>query len=304
MVGGSRYPGGDLMFSLPASGDVPTTDYQLPKPDFDYHIHTIYSGHSGPEMFVPAIMARCGELGLRRAMIVEHAPAMMSETFTSFPEWLTGRDDRTATQAILSEVRARRETLPGIEVLVGAEIDADPERMDGSLMMRDVSGLDAVLACTHLLPGGGGFWFSPPEIPDAERPELRERWLAWMENVAANPDVDIIAHPFAELHNCGLSAGFGSAFRESCQLLLTVMAAQQTAFELNETALRRFAGEDLAEYVELVKLARECGVRFTAGSDAHRGKQLGNYRLVPDVASRAKLSPDDFWHPPLAASRA
>jgi HisJ family histidinol phosphate phosphatase len=272
--------------------------------DFDYHIHTIYSGHSGPEMFVPAIMARCGELGLRRAMIVEHAPAMMSETFTSFPEWLTGRDDRTATQAILSEVRARRETLPDIEVLVGAEIDADPERMDGSLMLRNLSGLDAVLASTHLLPGGEGFWFSPPEISDAEKPELRERWLAWMENVAANPDVNIIAHPFAEMHNCGLSAGFDAAFRESCQLLLTVMAAQQTAFELNETALRRFTEEDLVEYVELVKLAHECGVRFTAGSDAHRGKQLGSYRLVPEVASRAKLGPDDFWHPPLVASRA
>lgn len=272
--------------------------------DFDYHIHTIYSGHSGAEMFVPAVMARCAEKGLRRAMIVEHAPAMMSETFTSTIEWLAGREDRTATEAILAEVRMRRAAVPDVEFLVGAEIDADPERMDGSLMMRDLAGLDAVMASTHLMPGGEGFWFSPPEVPEGERPELRERWLAWMENVAANPDVDIIAHPFAELHNCGLSGDFGPAFRESCRALLTVMAAGGTAFELNETALRRFSEEVLAGYREVVRLARECGVRFTAGSDAHRGWQQGDYRLVPELAAHAGLTPPDFWHPQPGASRA
>jgi len=270
--------------------------------DFDYHIHTIYSGHSGPDMFVPAVMARCEELGLRRAMIVEHAPAMMSETYASFDQWLGGREDRGPANAILSEVRARRAAVRGVEFLVGAEVDADPERMDGSLLLRDLSGLDAVMAATHILPGGEGFWFHPPEIPEDLRPEMRERWLAWMENLAANPAVNVLAHPFAELHNCGLSREFDPEFREGCQMLFTVMAAQDTAFELNETALRRFGENDLVGYAELVALARECGVRFTAGSDAHRGRQLGDYRLVPEVAARAGLQAGDFWHPPLAAS--
>jgi HisJ family histidinol phosphate phosphatase len=274
-----------------------------PALDFDYHIHTIYSGHSGPDMFVPAVMARCQERGLRRAMIVEHAPAMMSETFASFDQWLGGREDRGPADAILSEVRARRAAVPGVEFLVGAEIDADPERMDGSLLLRDLSGLDAVMAATHILPGGEGFWFHPPEIPDDLRPGLRERWLAWMENLAANPAVNVLAHPFAEMYNCDLCGDFGPEFREACQMLFTVMAAQGTAFELNETALRRFGEEDLAGYVELTALARECGARFTAGSDAHRGRQLGDYRLVPEVAARAGLEAGDFWHPPLTASR-
>ena len=91
--------------------------------DFDHHIHTIYSGHSGPEMFVPAIMSRCTELGLKRIVIVEHIPAMMNETFTSFDEWLAGRDERTVVDAIRSEVAPRRKQYPDIEVLVGAEID-------------------------------------------------------------------------------------------------------------------------------------------------------------------------------------
>ena len=72
-------------------------------------------------------------------------------------------------------------------------------------MLEDISGLDAVLASTHLLPGGEGFWFSPPEIPEDAKPELLDRWLAWIENLVANPDVNILAHPGAELHNCGLT---------------------------------------------------------------------------------------------------
>jgi histidinol phosphatase-like PHP family hydrolase len=288
--------------SGPPAGGSPLVEPGSPAIDCDYHIHTIYSGHSGAEMFIPAVMARCAELGLRRALIVEHAPPMMSETYSSPDEWFSGRNDRTAADAILAEVRARRPAVPGVEFLVGAEIDADPEKMDGSLMLADLTGLDTVLGATHLLPGAEGFWFSPPEIPPADRRETRERWLAWMENVAANPQVDVIAHPCAELHNCGLSGDFDAEFREACEPLLTVMGGQQVAFELNEAALRRLGDDALAGYVELIKLARECGVLFTVGSDAHRGRQLGDYRRVPRVALRAGLDAGDFWHPPLIAS--
>lgn len=269
--------------------------------DFDYHVHTIYSGHSGPEMFIPAVMGRLAEKGVRRALILEHVPAMMSETFASPAEWFAVRAERTAVEAILSEVRPRRGQFGETEFLCGAEVDADPEKMDGSLMLEDLSGLDVVLAATHLLPGGEGFWFSPPEIPDDAKPELLDRWLAWIENLVANPQVSILVHPGAELHNCGLSGDFGAPFRAAFEPALMAMAAQGTAFELNETALGRFGEEALAGYAELVALARECGARFTAGSDAHRGKQLGAYRLVPEIAERAGLAESDFWHPPLGA---
>lgn len=272
--------------------------------DCDYHVHTIYSGHSGTEMFIPAVMARAAELGLRRVLIVEHVPETMTAASRTPAEWLSGRGDRTVIKAILSEVRPRRGQIPGVEFLVGAEVDADPERMDGSLMLADLADLDAVVAATHLLPGGEAFWFNPPETPEAERGELLDRWLAWIENVVANPKVNILAHPGAELAAAGLAGGFGEAFRSSFRPVLTAMAARETAFELNEALLRRLGDEELAGYAELVKLARKCGVRFTTGSDAHRGEHLGAFRKVPELAGRAELAAADFWHPELAASLA
>ena len=273
------------------------------KLDFDYHVHTIYSGHSGAEMFIPAVLARLAERGTRRALILEHAPPMLSETFVSPSEWFAGREERAAVEGVLAEVRPRRAQFPGREFLCGAEVDADPEKMDGSLMLENLAGLDVVLAATHLVPGGGAFWFSPPEIPDEEKPELLDRWLAWMENIAANPVVNVLAHPGAELHNCSLTGEFGEGFRAAFEPVLRGMAGGGTAFELNEAALGRFGEAALAGYAELVGLAKECGVRFTAGSDAHRGEQLGAYRLVPELAARVGLAEEDFWHPEPAAAR-
>jgi histidinol phosphatase-like PHP family hydrolase len=266
-------------------------------PDFDHHIHTIYSGHSGADMFVPAVMARCAGLGLKRAVILEHVPVMMSESYASFHEWLTGRGDRAVIGAVSAEVGMRRTAHPDTAFLVGAEIDADPERLDGSLMLEDFSGLDLVLASTHVLPGGSGFWFSPPQIPAAERPALLRRWLAWLERIAVNPAVDVIAHPGAELHNCGLTGDFGASFRTAFAPVLDAMAAGGTAFELNESALRRLAPEALAGYGELVAVAAERGVKFSAGSDSHYSSSLGDLRLVSAAAAVAGLGRKDFIEP-------
>ncbi len=286
---------------MPSDHRLRTTDNW--QPDFDYHVHTIYSGHSGPDMFVPAVMARLAERGVRRAVLLEHVPPMMEETFRSFGDWLEGRGDRTAIDAIASEVLPRRKMFPDVEFLIGAEVDADPELMDGSLLLEDLSGIDVVLASTHVLPGGIGFWFNPPEIPAGERDSLLARWLAWIENVAGNPLVNVLSHPGAEIHNCGLSGDFGPGFREAFEPVLAAMAAGETAFDINETALRRFGEEALDGYVALVRLARERGVRFTAGSDAHHGVNLADYVLAPAVIREAGLEPGDFRHPPPVASR-
>ena len=274
-----------------------------PALDFDYHIHTIYSGHSGPDMFIPAIMARCSELGLRRAVILEHVPPMLPAVYRSVDDWLEARNDRLAIEAILAEMLPQRSRWSGVEFLVGAEVDADPDLLDGSLTLKDLSGVDVTLASTHILPGGREFWFPGPEIPDEEKPELRERWLAWMANVAGNPLVDVISHPCAELHNCGLADGFGPEFRAAFEPVLAAMAAGRTAFDLNERALERFDGAERLNYAELVARAREMGVRFTVGSDAHNAKCIGKFRLAARVAERAGLSESDFWHPEPKASR-
>jgi histidinol phosphatase-like PHP family hydrolase len=248
-------------------------------------------------MFIPAVMAYAAELRLRRAVILEHVPTLDSEAYLKPGKWLAGRDDRSAVEAILAELGPRRALYPGTEFLVGAEVDADPVKLDGALMLSDLSGVDFVLAATHLVPGGSDFWFDRPLLAQEEVPAARARWLGWLARVAANPAVDALAHPVCEMAACRLAGGFDAGFRRDFQPVAEAMAGNAVAFELNEAAVNRFGPEEALGYVELVRLARDCGVRFTLGSDAHRGAQLGRFRTVRQVVEAAALEPSDFWQP-------
>lgn len=265
--------------------------------DRDLHVHTIYSGHSGPEMFIPAVMARAADAGLREVLILEHVPALTPETCLDLGKWARGRNDRSALAAILAETAPRRATYPATRFLAGVEVDADPVRMDGSLMLRDFSGTDVVLAATHLVPGGLGFWFDRPDFPEDERPALARNWIAWIEKVVRRPEVDVLAHPVCEMAACRLAGSFGPSFRRSFARVLQAMADCGTAFELNEAAIGRFSPEEAAGYVELIREARDCGVLFSVGSDAHHGDQMGGFNLVRETAAAAGLTEDDMWKP-------
>jgi len=284
-----------------APGGFPEPDPGAPPPeppfDCDHHIHTIYSGHSGPEMFVPALMHHAAALGLRRAVILEHVPVLDSEAYLRPGRWLSARGDRSTVAAVAGELDPRRPIHPGTRFLLGAEVDADPVALDGSLMLPDLSGIEYVLAATHVLPGGAEFWFDRPLIPEDERPAAQDRWLGWMERVVRNPAVDALAHPACEMAACRLAEGFGPGFLRRFAPVAEAMAECAVAFELNEAAVNRLSTEEAVGYAELVRLARECGVRFAAGSDAHRGPQLGRFVTVRALAEAAGLEPGDFWEP-------
>jgi histidinol phosphatase-like PHP family hydrolase len=284
-----------------APGGFPAVDPLAPRPeppfDSDSHIHTIYSGHSGPEMFIPAVMHHVAALRLRRAVILEHVPTLDSEAYLKPGKWLAGRDDRAVVSALAAELAPRRAIYPDTRFLLGVEVDADPVKADGSLMLADLSGVDYVLAATHVLPGGGEFWFDRPLIPEAELPAVQTRWLDWLGRVARHPEVDALAHPACELAACRLAEDFSPNFRRKFHPVAEAMAANTVAFELNEAALNRLSPREILGYAELVRMVRECGVRFTAGSDAHRGAQLGGFAVVRALADAAGLEPGDFWEP-------
>ena len=270
-----------------------------PEPPFDCdcHIHTIYSGHSGAEMFVPAVMHHAAAMKLRLAVILEHTPIIDSEAYLKPGRWLAGRGDRSAVEAIAAELGPRRTIFPETRFLLGAEVDADPVALDGSLTLEDLSGVDYVLAATHVLPGGGEFWFDRPTIPEEELAAAQARWLDWLGRVARHPAVDALAHPACEMAACRLAEGFGPGFRRKFAPVAEAMAENSVAFELNEAAIGRLPPKEAMGYAELVRTVRECGVRFTPGSDAHRGPQLGRFRVVRAVVDAAGLEPEDFWRP-------
>jgi HisJ family histidinol phosphate phosphatase len=269
-------------------------------PRFDLHVHTAYSGHSAPDATVPLMLASAAGAGMTKLAISEHVPTVVADV----EEWRKLKGDRRVLEAVAADILRAQPRSDKPELLLGAEIDADPFALDGSLMLDDVSGIDYVLASSHLFPGGEAFWFENVTVVETARARIISEWVEWMTRVAANPAIDAIAHPGALIGARHLIEVFDERVVKLLSPMLESMAAHSTAFELNELLGRKLPAPARESYPGLVRHARALGVRFTLGSDAHGLAGVGRFPWIEAVAAEAELGPDDFIEPPDGANPA
>ncbi len=264
----------------------------------DHHIHTVFSNHASADMVVPTIAAQAVEMGLGRIVILEHVPeipryrrAVLEQQIATAP--------MPQIEAIRLEVDRWRGRLP-LRILVGAEIDANPHTRDGRLLGERVEGVDVVVASTHFLPGGEALWYDVKDLFASERlAEIYREWMVWIMHIAANPAVDVLAHPGVEMAAIGAIERFEGAVLEDFEKLLRVCARYDTAVELNELVYHKIGSEQAESYVSVIGLARDLGVRLSIGSDAHQLDRIGRYPWVQTVIERLGLTPDHFFQPQL-----
>jgi histidinol phosphatase-like PHP family hydrolase len=211
-------------------------------------------------------------------------------------EWRGQAGDRSHIDRIRDEIRQARKQAPDVEVLLGAEIDADPWAVDGTLMMEDLSGIDCVMGSTHVFPGGFGFWFEPIHIDD---PRLRRRlvqdWFDWVEQLVAREEIDILAHPGCEIAARALIPSFAEDWLRMRMVHLGgMMARHKVAFELNEALLHKLPSACAATYGEFVRTVAAQGVKFAIGTDSHRPATIGRYAWVMELVDNAGLRTRDF----------
>ena len=162
-------------------------------PPVDYHIHTVYSGHSAPEMTVRGIIERAEALNLKSIAITEHS-------FYS----LMGKAN---LEQITEEVKAVETK---INVFVGMEIDPDYSQ-EGKLIFEefDRKDLDLVLVGTHVYPGLGKGWHEKLNLTRPQKRKIYSVWFRVMEKILENPLVDVLAHPGRLIAQNGIIEGFG-----------------------------------------------------------------------------------------------
>jgi len=266
---------------------------------YDYHIHTVFSGHSGPEMLVPAILDHAGRRGLRRIAVLEHAPelnrhcrAVFANTASDFP--------CPQFQMIREQLDYWHRQFP-VEVVRAAEVDANPNLRDGSLLTTDLGGIQLVIASTHFLPGIPAFWYNLPEnIPTAGIERMYDEWLDWICRVAANPKVDVLAHPGLEMAAVGAIRSFEGKVLDDFARLLKVCLEHDTAFELNESLAKKIPPEILRGYIDIIAAARDLGVKISPASDAHDLKTIGVFTWAGEIAAKINLGEEDLFQPLMA----
>lgn len=232
----------------------------------DFHIHTIYSGHSAPDMTIKNIIQVAAERGMDEIAITEH----------SF-DWHLG--PKGNLELIREEV-AQCET--NMKVFVGMEIDPDSKNI-GRLIFEDFdkNELYPLLVGTHGFPGLERGWHERFSMTKREKQMVYSKWFQMIEKVIESGVVDILAHPGRIIMQNEIIKEFDSNVLANFKQLFDLMRENNTAFELNEKLLKSFTSENLKQsYNDLITLASECNLNFSIGSDAHSLDEVALFNIA------------------------
>ena len=238
------------------------------------HVHSVVSNCAKREMLIPDIAAEAERAGLDTIAVVDHID-------------LAEEPDREA--AVLAN-RQIVEKLDGpVQVLAGCETTliapGVPAASERTRLNLDI----VLLALNH-------YHLANVERPRDETPRAyAEHHLVMMRSAAALPYVHAIAHPFCHTklpdldRDETLSAYDLSEVRET----LALLAQAGIRLEINPGHVRvapQFFGD-------VARIARQVGLRFATGTDAHRLENIAYGDHVGPLLESIGLQEEDIALP-------
>ena len=238
---------------------------------YDSHVHTIYSGHSHDDVTVDAIHQKQREVGLSRIAITEHI--------------FVPKD--------IKRIQKIAEELPDDpNVVLGAEIDADASRLDGTLV-SPTDGLDWVIASFHKFPGTDIWWHDGSFRESKDEQTIYAKWLEWGHKTISTARPNALAHPGALISQLSMVQAFEGPVLDDFREIMESCREYQVAVELNEGMSNKTNPQQRATYYRLFELAKQAGVKIVLGSDAHSLAQIGRYVFVKEIAEKVGLQMSD-----------
>lgn len=242
----------------------------------DYHMHTPLCHHAKGEPTEYA--ARAVALGLREIGFSDHSP-MARDGFDQWRMEFSRLDDYVAA------VRRAQADHPGLTIKLALEVDYLPGHEEWIRHLATLHPWDYFIGSVHYL----GSWDidNPEKISEWKKRPAWEVWSAYaemLERAAGSGLFDIIGHAdlpkkFAIYPDRDATALF--------EPMLRTAAARKVAVELNTAGLRKDCKE-IYPSLSILRLAHECGVAITFGSDAHAPEEVG--MNLADAVALAKTA--------------
>ena len=254
----------------------------------DIHIHTHISSCGSPEAFAEGYISRAKEIGLKTVGFSDH---MWDRAVPGASRWYEPQDFAHVCGLIPEVPKSHR----GVHLLFGCEAEC---RMDGVVgLSEEVAQKFDYILIAHGHDHMKNF-VMPAEFLD-DHPAHAKFAVRHFKDILQSPlrkYFTSVAHPFVP----GTRHGDTNAvlchipdrdFRECFE------AARDAgiALEMNGSTFIGFSEEEIRnlEYVRMYAIAKECGCRFTYGSDSHcyGDRQLGKVELLKSLAG---ISDSDF----------
>lgn len=227
----------------------------------DYHIHTRFSdGRGEPEEYIqPAIDAGMQEIGFSEHLTLSR----------DSPEW--SMNSRRA-ESYIGYIRELEQSVKGIVVRTGLEIDYLPGREKTILSFLDRVELDYVIGSVHYL--GTSTVDEGPEFYEGK--DINRLFTTYFDHVseaAASGLFDIIGHcDLIRIYGYAPSSGLEPLYRN----LAKSLKAHDVALELNTNGRNRPVGDFYPDR-RFLRIFREENVPVCVNSDAHMPSRVGQY---------------------------
>ena len=232
----------------------------LTVPEYDMHVHTVLCGHAHESATVERISAHASVLKMKLICFAEHVHD--AETLSGLRQ--------------LEENIRRVRHLYSCRLVMGAEIDADPDKGDGSLVVEVPDWIEFVIGSIHFLPQG---LENSPE-------KLFSSWRAMLMGLAANPSVDMLGHPGALVFNLPELEGFRPRIMDAFRQAAKISAVRRQAWDFNNLTMDKLSGEARKDYWKVLQIAVDENVPLLYGSDTHHVASLGKVSHVMRMLSK------------------
>ncbi len=234
-------------------------------PEYDMHVHTVLCGHAHESATIERLAAHADVLEMKLLCFSEHVHG---------PESLSHLEHiRKVVEAIQPACRCR--------LVVGAEVDVDPDHCDGRLVVPPPDYVEFVIGSLHFLPGTH---LLPPwdPVPVEMSPEkIFQDWSNSFMGLTFNRRVNMIGHPGALIFNA-VGPEYHSRIMRVMADAAKISAIRGQAWDFNNLIFAKLNDTCRGLYWQVMQLARDAGVKLLYGSDTHNIASLGKY---PDIES-------------------
>ena len=260
----------------------------------DLHMHTYLSLCAEKEATLEAYISQASSLGLTTLGIADHLWDDKVGLHDENGKWYNFYKPQNMEHVLKAREDSKSLDTKGLRVLFGAEVEYDCVRGDLALSEEAAEILDFMIvpnSHTHL-------------VMPREYYEPYETHARFMLNAARNilrsplvKYVSAIAHPFDAVccpydRNVLYSLISKSEYKD----LFCEASEKNVAMEINTSTFLNKTDEEIkAKPIwEIMRLAKECGCKFTFGSDCHHPKEQKSILTAKLICDHINLTEDDI----------
>jgi len=260
----------------------------------DLHVHTNLSFCAKPDALLKDYVSKALTLGFDTIAIANH---LWDHAVPGWTDWYAGQDIAHIYK-LKPEIEALKDC--GMRILFGAETEYAWQTHETAISAAEASKLDFLL-----VPNSHTHITMPREYFN-DLPKLADFMLMATDDILnspAAPCTTIIPHPFFV---CGGTPTENEATEEAVRLIgeqrfaprFERMAKMNIALELNTSCLNLYSLPQMEKstYLDMFRLAKKCGCKFTFGTDSHTIQTMDTVAVGYRAAAILELREDDILH--------